>query len=52
MQENLEESERARSALKLNLTEFEEKTIIMEQEQFEMETTQLELVNSLKEVEL
>ena len=52
MQEDLEESEKARSSLKANLTEFEEKTIMLEQEQFEMETTQLELVNNLKEVEL
>ena len=51
LQSDLDESEEARRQLKIDIMNLEEKIIVMEQEIYEMETTQLDLVNQLKDVE-
>jgi chromosome segregation ATPase len=50
--EELEEANNARAELKATIAEFEAKVITMEEEIFEMESTQLELVNNLKDLEI
>jgi len=52
LMEELTDSESARAQLKITISEFESKVITMEEEIYEMETTQLELVNNLKDLEI